>query len=90
MSHAPYNKVTGGEYRYIVDPAISFKPSAFGHQCIEPNCCNLIPRLIYRLNEFDQRETHRFRGDAYENEDYIEDNEELIQLLKEMIGQVVQ
>ena len=78
------NVISDGEYRCIVDPAISFKSSDFGHHsCVEPNCGNLFPRLMYRLNEFNERRTHSFVGDAYDNEDYIEDNEELLQLMKE-------
>ena len=82
---------TNGEYRCIADPAITFQSSAFGHhKCIELNCCNLLPRLQYRLNEYNERATYRFKGDDYENEDYIEDNEELLQLLKEQAEVVVQ
>ena len=54
------------------------------------NAGNLIPRLIYRLNDYNECKTHSFVGDAYDNEDYIEDNEELIQLLKDVLGKVVQ
>ena len=84
MSHAPAKLTKTGEYRCIVDPTISFKSNDFGHHaCIEPNCGNLFPRLMYRLNEYNERDNDQFKGDAYENEDYIEDNEELLQLMKE-------
>ena len=87
MSHTPAKMIAHGDYRCIVDPTVSFKASDFGHHaCIEPNCGNLLPRLIYRLNEYNERATYRFKGDAYENED----NEELILLLKEKMGKVVQ
>ena len=49
-----------------------------------------MPRLVYRLNQYNEREKDRFKGDAYENEDYINDNEELIQLMKEQLGLVAQ
>ena len=79
MSHVPANLATHGEYRCIVDPLITFKSSDFGHHaCIEPNCGNLLPRLVYRLNEYNERANYDFKGDAYENEGYIEDNEELL------------
>ena len=79
MSHVPAKMVSDGGYRCIVDPTISFKSSDFGHHhCIEPNCGDLFPRLMYRLNEYNERKTHSFVGDTYDNEDYIEDNEELI------------
>ena len=91
MSHAPANMVTNDEFRCIVDPTIAFKACDFGHHsCVEPNCGDLKARLIYRLNEYNERATYRFKGDDYENEDYIRDNEELIQLLKEKMDKVVQ
>ena len=90
MSHAPANMITNDEYRCIVDPTISFKSSDFGHHaCIEPNCGDLFPRLMYRLSEYNERKNHTFIGDYYENEDYIEDNEELMQLLKLQTEEIV-
>ena len=76
----PANLVSNDEYRWIAASTITFKSIDFSnHACAEPNCGDLFPRLRYRLNKHNERKTHSlFSGDAYDNDDHIEDNKELI------------